>query len=302
MLDNLTTYFSNNPDYFAGVIFFFGLVFGSFFNVVIYRMPLMMQLEWLDNCRDFIKETFGNLPKELEAHPDSLPKPPFSLAKPDSRCPHCQHQIRWYENIPVVSYLVLKGKCSGCKAPISPRYPIIELITGILSAYIAWHFGFGWEAAAGLILTWCLICLTMIDFDHKLLPDQITLPLLWLGLFANFSGLFTSLESAVIGALAGYLSLWSLYWAFKLTTGKEGMGYGDFKLLAALGAWMGWQQLLLIVVLSSFVGAIVGITLILFRGRDRNIPIPFGPYLATAGWIAFLWGDSITRYYQQWMM
>jgi leader peptidase (prepilin peptidase)/N-methyltransferase len=259
----------------------------------------MMQLEWLENCREFLKDTFGTLPKEIEQHPEKLPKPPFNLAKPDSTCPKCSHKIKWYENIPVISYLILKGKCSACKAPISARYPIIELVTGVLSGVVAYKLGFSWEAAAALVFTWCLICLTMIDFDHKLLPDQITLPLMWLGILANMQGLFTTLDSAILGAVFGYLSLWSLYWLFKLVTGKEGMGYGDFKLLAALGAWMGWQQLLLIVVLSSFVGAAVGITLIIIKGRDKNIPIPFGPYLATAGWIAFFWGEQIIQRYQQ---
>lgn len=299
MLTPLIQFLSNNPDYFAGVIFLFGLVFGSFFNVVIYRMPVMMQLEWLENCRDFIKEMFGTVPKELEAHPKSLPEPPFNIAKPDSTCPKCGHKIRWFENIPLASYAYLRGKCSSCKTTISPRYPIIELITGILSAFAAYHFGFGWETAAALVLTWCLICLTMIDFDHKLLPDQITLPLMWLGILVNMQGMFASLNDAIIGAVLGYMSLWTLYWAFKLLTGKEGMGYGDFKLLAALGAWMGWQSLLLILVLSSLVGAAVGISLILIKGRDKNIPIPFGPYLAAAGWIAFFWGNDIMLAYQR---
>ena len=299
MSNQVIQYLANNPEYFTGVIFLFGLMFGSFFNVVIYRVPVMMQLEWLENCRDFIKEMFGKLPKELEAHPESLPKPPFNIAKPDSTCPHCGHKIRWYENVPLASYVALKGKCSSCKNTISLRYPIIELVTALLSGFAAWKFGFGWETAAALAFTWALICLTMIDFDHKLLPDQITLPLMWLGLLLNMQGMFASLEDAVIGAVAGYMCLWSLYWAFKLLTGKEGMGYGDFKLLAALGAWMGWQYLLLILVLSSMVGAVVGVSLIVIKGRDKNIPIPFGPYLAAAGWIAFFWGEAILRQYQR---
>jgi len=301
MSNQVIQYLANNPEYFTGVIFLFGLMFGSFFNVVIYRVPVMMQLEWLENCRDFIKEMFGKLPKELEAHPESLPKPPFNIAKPDSTCPHCGHKIRWYENVPLASYVALKGKCSSCKNTISLRYPIIELVTALLSGFAAWKFGFGWETAAALAFTWALICLTMIDFDHKLLPDQITLPLMWLGLLLNMQGMFASLEDAVIGAVAGYMCLWSLYWAFKLLTGKEGMGYGDFKLLAALGAWMGWQYLLLILVLSSMVGAVVGVSLIVIKGRDKNIPIPFGPYLAAAGWIAFFWGEAILRQYQRFL-
>ena len=299
-MQNLATYLSSNPDFFVGVVFLFGLMFGSFFNVVIYRMPVMMKLEWLTNARDFLKELLHleKLPAEIETHPQDLPKPPFNLVKPNSTCPKCGHAIRPHENIPLLSYALLKGKCSQCKTPISPRYPVIEFVTGVLSAFVAWKLGFSWETAAALVFTWSLICLTMIDFDHKLLPDQITLPLMWLGILVNMNGMFASLEAAVLGAVVGYLSLWSIYWIFKLLTGKEGMGYGDFKLLAALCAWMGWQALPLIVLLSSLVGSVVGISLILIKGRDRNIPIPFGPYLAAAGWIAFFWGDSIIRYYQ----
>lgn len=302
MLTLFFDFFTHNPAYFVGVIFLLGLTFGSFFNVVIYRLPVIMQLEWLDNCRDFIKEAYGEVPTALQSNPEKLPKPPFTLAKPDSRCPACGHKIRWYENVPVVSYIALQGKCSGCKKAISLRYPVIEIATGVLSAWIACYFGVSWVTAAGLVLTWALICLTMIDFDHKLLPDQLTLPLLWLGILLNSQSMFVSLNDAVIGAVAGYLSLWSIYWLFKLTTGKEGMGYGDFKLLAALGAWMGWQSLLMIIILSSFVGAIVGITLIMVLGRDRNIPIPFGPYLAAAGWIAFMWGPELSQAYQDYLL
>lgn len=298
-MQNFTTYLSQNPDFFVGVVVLFGLMFGSFFNVVIYRLPIMMQLDWLQNAREFLQELFDReLPKELQQHPDKLPKPPFNLVKPDSTCPACGHKIRWHENIPLLSYALLKGKCSSCKTRISPRYPIIELVTGLLSGFVAWKLGFGWETAAALVFTWSLICLTVIDFDHKLLPDQITLPLMWLGLLVNMQGTFVGLNDAIIGAVAGYLSLWSIYWIFKLLTGKEGMGYGDFKLLAALCAWMGWQALPLIVLLSSLVGSVIGIGLIVIKGRDRNIPIPFGPYLAIAGWIAFFWGDAIIRYYQ----
>lgn len=299
-MHDLTSYLSNNPDFFVGVIFLFGLMFGSFFNVVIYRVPVMMKLEWLQNARDFLQELLHleKLPSEIEQHPKDLPKPPFNLVTPNSTCPHCGHGIRWYENIPLISYAFLKGKCSQCKTRISPRYPIIELVTGLLSAFVAWRFGFSWETAAVLMFTWSLICLTMIDFDHKLLPDQLTLPLMWLGILVNMNGMFVSLEQSVLGAVVGYLSLWSIYWLFKLLTGKEGMGYGDFKLLAALCAWMGWQALPLIILLSSLVGSVVGISLIIIKGRDRNIPIPFGPYLAAAGWIAFFWGDAIIRYYQ----
>ncbi len=265
-----------------------GLIVGSFLNVVIHRLPLIMERDWRDQCAEFLEQP------ERASNDDAI-----TLSRPRSRCPHCGHAIGALENIPVVSYLWLRGKCTGCGAGISPRYPIIEIVTAALSAAVAWHFGFGWALAGGLLLTWALISLTMIDFDHQLLPDNITLPLLWLGLAFNLAGTYTDINSAVIGAMAGYLALWSIYWLFKLATGKEGMGFGDFKLLGLLGAWMGWQALPVIVLLSSAVGAVIGIGLIALRGRDRNIPIPFGPYLATAGWIAFLWGDKITQTYLQ---
>ena len=286
-----------NPVIFVGVIFLLGLIVGSFLNVVIHRLPLMMQLEWLANCREFIEESYGSIPDSLRKNPDSLPQPPYNLAKPESHCPKCQRPVRWHENIPLISYLMLAGKCRGCKTRISVRYPVVELVTGLMSAATAWMLGVGLESLAALLLTWILISLTLIDFDHKLLPDQLTLPLLWLGLLINTQQIFVPLQDAVLGAVIGYLSLWSIYWLFKLLTGKEGMGYGDFKLLAALGAWMGWQSLLLIIILSSLVGAVVGIALITIRGRDRNIPIPFGPFLAAAGWIALLWGDRLLASY-----
>ncbi len=289
----------NNPGLFIGVVFLFSLLFGSFFNVVIYRLPIMLHREWLTNCRDFIQEAYGKLPKELEQNPQNneFKGEHFNLIKPDSTCPKCNHRIKWYENIPLLSYAFLKGKCSQCKNPISIRYPIVELVTALLSAFVAYKLGFTWQTAAFIIFTWCLICLTMIDFDTQLLPDQITLPLLWLGLLVNLHGLFVPIDQAIIGAMAGYLSLWSIYWLFKLITGKEGMGYGDFKLLAAMGAWMGWELLPIIILLSSFVGAAIGISIILVKGRDKNIPIAFGPYLAIAGWIAFFWGHDIIRAY-----
>lgn len=286
-----------NPVIFVGVIFLLGLIVGSFLNVVIHRLPLMMQLEWLANCREFIEESYGSIPESLRKNPESLPQPPYNLAKPESHCPKCQRPVRWHENIPLISYLMLAGKCRGCKTRISVRYPVVELVTGLMSAATAWMLGVGLESLAALLLTWILISLTLIDFDHKLLPDQLTLPLLWLGLLINTQQIFVPLQDAVLGAVIGYLSLWSIYWLFKLLTGKEGMGYGDFKLLAALGAWMGWQSLLLIIILSSLVGAVVGIALITIRGRDRNIPIPFGPFLAAAGWIALLWGDRLLASY-----
>ena len=263
----------------------FGLLIGSFLNVVVYRLPVMAQRE-LDN---YIAHEAG---KELP-HPDR-----FNLMVPRSACPHCGHRISALENIPVVSWLFLRGKYSACKAPISARYPIVEAVTGLLSAVLVWNLGSGWLGLAGLAFTYFLIAMTLIDYDTKTLPDDLTYPLLWLGLLINLNGTIVPLRDAVIGAMAGYVSLWAVYWLFKLVTGKEGMGYGDFKLLAALGAWMGWAMLPTIIILSSVVGAIVGISLIVFARRDRNNPIPFGPYLAAAGMIALLYGTPLTRYAQ----
>ncbi|MFS2026129.1 prepilin peptidase [Massilia sp. GER05] len=263
----------------------FGLLIGSFLNVVVYRLPVMAQRE-LDN---YIAHEAG---KDLP-HPDR-----FNLMVPRSACPHCGHQITALENIPIVSWLALRGKCSACKAPISPRYPIVEAVTGLLSAVLVWHFGSGWLGLASLAFAYFLIAMTLIDYDTKTLPDDLTYPLLWLGLLVNLNGTIVPLRDAVIGAMAGYLALWAVYWLFKLATGKEGMGYGDFKLLAALGAWMGWAMLPTIIILSSVVGALVGISLIVFARRDRNNPIPFGPYLAAAGMIALLYGIPLTRYAQ----
>ncbi len=263
----------------------FGLLIGSFLNVVVYRLPVMAQRE-LDN---YIAHEAG---KELP-HPDR-----FNLMVPRSACPHCGHRITALENIPIVSWLFLRGKCSACKAPISARYPIVEAVTGLLSAVLVWNLGSGWLGLAGLAFTYFLIAMTLIDYDTKTLPDDLTYPLLWLGLLINLNGTIVPLRDAVIGAMAGYVSLWAVYWLFKLVTGKEGMGYGDFKLLAALGAWMGWAMLPTIIILSSVVGALVGISLIVFARRDRNNPIPFGPYLAAAGMIALLYGTPLTRYAQ----
>lgn len=273
-----------------------GLLVGSFLNVVIYRLPKMMEADWRQQCTELFEDQRAPANKAPEIEE---PKKPFNLVVPNSTCPHCGHSIRAWENIPLVSYLFLRGKCSACRGHISMRYPIIELVTGLLSFYVIYSFGANSTGLAVLVLTWALIALTMIDIDTQLLPDSITLPLLWLGLIANSFGMFVSLEEALWGAVAGYLSLWTIYWLFKIFTGKEGMGYGDFKLLAALGAWMGWQMLPLIVLLSSFVGAVIGIGMILIRGRDRNIPIPFGPYLAIAGWLALLWGDKLLNQYLQ---
>ncbi len=270
-----------------------GLLVGSFLNVVIYRLPKMMERDWQQQCREFLANdsNIATLPESNEKQET------FNLMVPASRCPNCGHKIRAWENIPVISYVFLGGKCSSCKTTISIRYPIIELATGILSVVAIAYFGVSWNGLAALLLTWSLIALTMIDLDTYLLPDDITLPLLWLGLIINSFGMFTDLPSALWGAVAGYMSLWMVYQLFKLVTGKEGMGFGDFKLLAALGAWMGWQMLPQIILLSSLVGAVIGITMIVVRGRDKNIPIPFGPYLAIAGWIAFIWGDIINQTY-----
>ena len=280
-------FLAGNLPAFVLFITLFGLLIGSFLNVVIYRLPVIMQRDWRQQAREIL---------ELPSEPKQKT---FNLILPNSCCPHCQHQIKPWENIPVISYLFLRGKCSNCKAPISLRYPLIELACGLLSGYIAFHYGFGWQAAGMLVLTWGLLAMSMIDCDHQLLPDSLVLPLLWLGLIANHFGLFTSLEDALWGAIAGYLSLWSVYWLFKLVTGKEGMGYGDFKLLAMLGAWGGWQVLPLTILLSSLVGAVLGVIMLRLRNQETSTPIPFGPYLAIAGWIALLWGDQITGTYLQ---
>ncbi|MFC0251219.1 prepilin peptidase [Massilia consociata] len=260
----------------------FGLLIGSFLNVVIHRIPKMMQRE-SDN---YVAQESG---KELP-HTDR-----YNLMVPRSACPCCGHQITALENIPVVSWLALRGKCRNCKAPISPRYPAVELLTGTLSGVLVWTFGSGMAGLATLLFLYLLVAMTFIDFDTQLLPDDLTYPLLWAGLLVNLNGSFVPLQDAVIGAAAGYLVLWAVYWLFKLVTGKEGMGYGDFKLLAALGAWLGWQMLPTIILLSSVVGAIVGISLIVFAKRGRDKPIPFGPYLAAAGLIALLYGSRLSE-------
>jgi len=261
-----------------------GLMVGSFLNVVIYRLPKMLEREWEGQCASLKGE-------------ETTPGTPFSLVVPRSACPSCGHKITALENIPLLSYAFLRGRCSQCKTPISVRYPLVELLTGALSGFIAWHFGFGWATVGALIFCWSLIALTFIDFDTQLLPDSITQPLIWLGLAFNIGGTFTDLQTAVIGAIAGYLSLWLVYWLFKFATGKEGMGFGDFKLLSAAGAWLGWQVLPVVILLSSVVGAAVGITLILFARHGRHVPIPFGPYLAGGAMIALFWGHAIMRAY-----
>ena len=274
----------SSPAIFTGVSALLGLMVGSFLNVVIHRLPKMMELGWRQQCAELRGE-------------EPAAAPAYNLLTPRSACPHCDRSIRARENIPILSYLLLRGKCRGCSAPISPRYPVIEAASGLLCAYAAWHFGYGWAAGGALLLIWALLALAAIDFDTQLLPDDITMPLLWAGLLFNLSGVFAGLHDAVLGAMFGYLALWGVYWLFKLATGKEGMGYGDFKLLAALGAWLGWQMLPLIIILSSLVGAVVGIALMVAAKHGRNIPIPFGPYLAGGGLIALFWGQTLTQEY-----
>jgi len=276
----------SSPLVFTGACAALGLMVGSFLNVAIYRLPKMMEREWHAQCAELTGKT-------AEASPR------YNLVVPRSACPHCGHMISALENIPVISYLLLRGKCKGCGAHISARYPIVELVSGLLSGYAAWHFGFGLAALGALLFVWALLALTFIDFDTQMLPDDITLPLLWLGLLLNLAHTYTDLQGAVIGAVAGYLALWGVYWLFKLATGKEGMGYGDFKLLAAIGAWLGWQMLPLVILTSSLVGAVVGITLIVAARHGRNVPIPFGPYLAGGGLIALFWGQTLTQSYLQ---
>ena len=279
---------AGNLPAFVLLIGLLGLLVGSFTNVMVYRLPVMMQRDWQSQAREI-----------LQLPATSAQDEPFNLAYPNSRCPHCGHEIRPWENIPLLSWLWLRGRCSACRSPISTRYPLVELACGLLSAGIAWQFGFSWQTAAMLPLTWGLLAMSLIDADHQLLPDSLVLPLLWLGLLVNQQALFASPSDALWGAVIGYLSLWSVFWAFKLLTGKEGMGYGDFKLLAMLGAWGGWQILPLTILLSSVVGAVLGLILLKWQGADTSKSIPFGPYLAVAGWIALLWGEQITQAYLQ---
>ncbi len=273
-----------DPNILLGVSILVGLAIGSFLNVVIHRLPKVMEREWQNQCA------------ELKGEPVATGEA-YSIVRPRSRCPHCSRPIPALENIPLLSYLVLRGRCKGCGKAIGWRYPLVEALTGILFGVVAWHFGPSVAAAGAMMFVGAMVALTFIDFDTQLLPDDITLPLLWLGLLANVAGIFTDLTSAVIGAAAGYLSLWSVYWLFKLLTGKEGMGYGDFKLLAAIGAWLGWQVLPLTILLSSLLGAIIGVALIVLARHGRNVPIPFGPYLAASGIIALLWGRPLTQAY-----
>jgi len=296
------------PAALIGVCLVLGLVVGSFLNVVIYRLPLMLDRQWREECAENAALASADGATDV---PGTAPAPaarvrpePFNLVVPRSACPACRAPIRAIHNVPLLSWLLLRGKCASCGAPISARYPLVEALTGLLSALVAWKFGFGWPACAALILTWFLVALTFIDIDHQLLPDSLTLPLLWLGLLLSLwsaqgagAGLPVDTRSSVIGAMAGYVSLWSVYHLFRLLTGKDGMGYGDFKLFAALGAWLGWQMLLPIILMASGIGAIVGLALIALRRQSRSTPIPFGPFLAGAGWLMLMFGQPVITGY-----
>jgi len=283
---NLWTFLADQPGFFLASAAVLGLLVGSFLNVLVHRLPLMLERQWQNEAREVL-----GMP--VEAHER------FDLCLPASHCPGCGHRIRAWENIPVVSYLALRGRCSACKGPISLRYPLVELACAGLSLVVAWHFGVSVQALLALVLTWCLLALSLIDAEHQLLPDVLVLPTLWLGLVVNAFGVFVPLADALWGAVVGYLSLWSVYWLFRLVTGKEGLGYGDFKLLALLGAWGGWQVLPLTLLLSSVVGAVIGLCLLRLRKASLGTTMPFGPYLAIAGWIAWLWGDEIYASYMQ---
>ena len=276
------------PVLFYASVVVLGLVLGSFLNVVILRLPVILKNNWSRQCRELL---------EPEHEEDDASRQPFNLLRPASHCPSCGHRIRAIENIPVVSYIFLKGRCSACHTRIPPRYPIIELVTALLSVFTTLHFGYTQQTAAALAFTWMIIPLCVIDYDEQLLPDCITLPLLWAGLALSLAGVFIDSQASIIGAMSGYLCLWVVFHLFKLVTGKEGMGYGDFKLLAAIGAWVGWQALPVVILFSSVVGAITGILLIAVKGRQRSQPIPFGPFLASAGWITLLWGQDILDLY-----
>jgi leader peptidase (prepilin peptidase)/N-methyltransferase len=304
MLNDLAALYSSDPLLFAGSVFVLGLVIGSFLNVVIYRLPVMLEREWRAQALEILPSA-----DSAATTIASVPAERFGLSTPGSACPSCKAPIKAWQNIPVVSWVILRGRCAVCRTKISPRYPVVELATGILSAWVAWHFGFGMTAACALLVTWAMIALTGIDIDHQLLPDRITLPLLWAGLLAaallgplagaqsGGAALPVSARDAIIGATVGYSSLWLVYHAFRLITGKEGMGYGDFKLFGALGAWLGWKLLPLIILLSAATGAILGILMIVLKGRDRAAPMPFGPYLAAAGWLAMMYGDTLMNGY-----
>jgi leader peptidase (prepilin peptidase)/N-methyltransferase len=285
MIQEVVQLLAGHPLLFGAVAAPFGLAIGSFLNVVVHRLPVMLERQWRRQCAELAGTT---TPAETE---------PYTLVRPRSRCPHCGHAITALENIPVLSYLWLRGKCSNCGHAISWRYPAVELLTGLLSFAVAWQIGFGLAALAALLFTWMLVALAFIDLETQYLPDSLTLPLLWLGLLFNLQGGFVPLSQAVVGAVAGYLALWLVYHGFRLLTGKEGMGYGDFKLFAAFGAWLGWQQLPFIILAASLIGAVIGLALIWLRGHDRRVPIPFGPFLCAAGWVSIMWGPQITQAY-----
>jgi leader peptidase (prepilin peptidase) / N-methyltransferase len=300
VLNDLAALYIDNLAIFAGSVFVLGLIVGSFLNVVIYRLPIMLERDWRSQAAELLSA--GEPALETSAV-QTVPER-FNLSTPRSACPNCQARITAWQNIPVLSWLLLRGRCAACQTKISVRYPLVELTTGVLSAWVAWHFGFGAPAACGLLVTWALIALTGIDVDHQLLPDGITLPLMWAGLLAAIivgpiagSPIPVSPHDAIIGAASGYVSLWLVFHSFRLITGKEGMGYGDFKLFAALGAWLGWKLLPLVILLSAATGALLGVLMIVLRGRDRSAPMPFGPYLAAAGWLAMLYGDRLVSGY-----
>jgi leader peptidase (prepilin peptidase)/N-methyltransferase len=290
---------SASPAFFIGTCLVFGLLIGSFLNVVIYRVPVMLERQWREQCMEITAGEPPNPPSDT-----AKPTEPFNLVVPRSACPACKAPITAIQNIPVLSYVFLRGRCASCGVRISPRYPAIEALTGVLSAAVAWKFGFGWPALAALVLTWFLIALTFIDVDHQLLPDNLTLPLLWIGLLLSLwaplgpgAPIPMDPRSSIIGAIAGYVSLWSVYHLFRMLTGKEGMGYGDFKLFAALGAWLGWKMLLPIILIAAAVGAVVGISILVVRGQNRSTPIAFGPFLATAGWLMLMFGQELVTGY-----
>ncbi len=285
MFDPFISLFQQQPLTYFVTLFILGATVGSFLNVVIYRLPVMMQREWRQDCLEFLEQPAENPPDK------------FNLSSPRSRCGNCGHQITALENIPIISYLILGGKCSSCKTSISAQYPLVELFTAIVSVIVGWKFGVSLQAIAVLLMTWGLIAASGIDIGHKLLPDTITLPLLWLGILLSLFDVFISLETSVTGAMAGYMSLWSVFILFKIVTGKEGMGHGDFKLLAMLGAWLGWKPLFVVILTSSVVGAVVGISMILLKITERGTQIPFGPYLAAAGWMTLLWGNELMQFY-----
>ena len=280
------------PWFFVGTAIVVGLMVGSFLNVVIHRLPIMLERDWKAQCLEYLGDKIALTQPEPATRDDK-----YNLVVPRSACPSCGQRITALQNVPVVSYLVLGGKCAACKARISVRYPLVEAMTGLLTGFLAWRYGVTWVTLFSIVYLWSLIALTFIDADTTLLPDDITLPLLWLGLLVNIGGVFTDIGSATLGAVGGYLVLWSVYWAFKLLTGKEGMGYGDFKLLAAIGAWLGWQLLPLVILLSAAVGTVVGIAGIILKGRDKGAKLPFGPYLAAAGFIALVWGQNLNAWY-----